>query len=207
MDKTRTCRICKKEKPIDAFYIRENGKHRTECIECQKQRVKRWYQNTRPIRIKQREEYRTAHRQELLKKQKDYYYKNREQVLQKHYARRKQAKKDSTHKEIEKIRWTLQGIMHNDWGYTQPKSKKRKIELEKILGCSIEEFKDYMLKTWKDKYGTAWDNEPFHIDHILPLSSAKTPEDVIKLCHYSNLRMLTPDDNLTRPKLKYRESL
>jgi len=32
---------------------------------------------------------------------------------------------------------------------------------------------------------TAWD-----IDHIIPLDSAKTPEDVIMLSHYTNLRPL-----------------
>ena len=37
-----------------------------------------------------------------------------------------------------------------------------------------------------------------HIDHIIPISSAKTKEDVIKLNHYSNLQYLFAEDNLEK---------
>jgi hypothetical protein len=41
-----------------------------------------------------------------------------------------------------------------------------------------------------------WDNKEFwHIDHIIPLSSAKDKEELIKLCHYSNLQPLWAEDN------------
>jgi len=68
---------------------------------------------------------------------------------------------------------------------------------EKILGCSFENLKEYLESkfepwmTWENKglyngelnYG--WD-----IDHIIPLSSANTEEDIIKLNHYTNLQPL-----------------
>jgi hypothetical protein len=44
--------------------------------------------------------------------------------------------------------------------------------------------------TWNNYSHDGW-----HIDHIVPLSSAKTEEDVIKLCHYSNLQPLWSIDN------------
>lgn len=37
-----------------------------------------------------------------------------------------------------------------------------------------------------------------HIDHIIPLATAKTEEDVIKLCHYTNLQLLKGEDNLSK---------
>jgi 5-methylcytosine-specific restriction endonuclease McrA len=40
--------------------------------------------------------------------------------------------------------------------------------------------------------------QPVHIDHIIPLSSAKTEDKVKKLCHYSNLQLLKPKDNLEK---------
>jgi hypothetical protein len=43
-----------------------------------------------------------------------------------------------------------------------------------------------------------WDNyshSGWHIDHIIPLSNAKTKEDVIKLCYYTNLQPLWCEEN------------
>jgi hypothetical protein len=38
----------------------------------------------------------------------------------------------------------------------------------------------------------------WHIDHIIPLSTAKTEEDVIKLSHYTNLQPLWAEENLSK---------
>lgn len=67
-----------------------------------------------------------------------------------------------------------------------------------ILGCTIEEAKEHLEQTWFDNYGTPYNGEPVHIDHIIPLATAKTKEDVIKLCHISNLQYLKPEDNLRK---------
>lgn len=36
------------------------------------------------------------------------------------------------------------------------------------------------------------------MDHIIPIHIAKTPEEIKLLCHYTNLRLLTPEDNLAK---------
>ena len=41
-----------------------------------------------------------------------------------------------------------------------------------------------------DKYPNGWD-----VDHIIPLSSAKTEEDLIRLLHYTNLQPLNSKYN------------
>ena len=38
----------------------------------------------------------------------------------------------------------------------------------------------------------------WHIDHIMPLASAKTKEDVIRLNNYINLQPLWAEDNLRK---------
>jgi len=37
-----------------------------------------------------------------------------------------------------------------------------------------------------------------HIDHIIPLSWAKSEKEALALSHYSNLQLLLPIDNLTK---------
>ncbi len=75
--------------------------------------------------------------------------------------------------------------------------KKKELGSVDILGCSYDDFKRYLeskFETWM-----TWDNHGLYngklnygwdIDHIVPLSSAKTEEELIKLNHYSNLRPL-----------------
>lgn len=66
-----------------------------------------------------------------------------------------------------------------------------------ILGCSFEDLKLHLeskFESWM-----TWDNRGLYngelnygwdIDHVIPLSNAKTIEDVIRLNHYSNLQPL-----------------
>ena len=47
--------------------------------------------------------------------------------------------------------------------------------------------------------GMSWSNYgEWHIDHIIPLASANTEEELKKLCHYSNLQPLWAFDNLMK---------
>jgi hypothetical protein len=67
------------------------------------------------------------------------------------------------------------------------------------LGCSIEELKKYL--ELKFLPGMSWANHGlrgWHIDHIIPLASANSEEELKKLCHYSNLQPLWSEDNLSK---------
>ena len=66
-----------------------------------------------------------------------------------------------------------------------------------ILGCSFEYFKTYLESNFENWMN--WDNKGLYngelnygwdIDHIIPISTAKTEEDVIRLNHYTNLQPL-----------------
>lgn len=68
---------------------------------------------------------------------------------------------------------------------------------EQILGCTFDEFKKYLeskFESWM-----SWDNAGkyngelnygWDLDHIIPMCSAKTEEDVLRLNHYSNFQPL-----------------
>ena len=79
---------------------------------------------------------------------------------------------------------------------------KKNSKSEKILGCDWPTFIRYLFGTWKKRYGTVYAGEPYHIDHIIPLSEAKSESEVEKLCHYTNLQLLKPEDNLAKSNKK-----
>jgi len=78
-----------------------------------------------------------------------------------------------------------------------------------ILGCTFEYFKTYLeskFESWMN-----WDNRGkyngelnfgWDIDHIIPLDTAQTLEDVIRLSHYTNLQPLCSYTNRVIKKNK-----
>jgi hypothetical protein len=67
-----------------------------------------------------------------------------------------------------------------------------------IVGCSPEFLKEYLENKFTE--GMSWDimGRDIHIDHIIPLSSSKTEEEVYRLCHYTNLQPLWAEENLKK---------
>jgi hypothetical protein len=63
--------------------------------------------------------------------------------------------------------------------------------------CSFEEFFIHIESQFID--GMSWENRSlWHIDHIIPLATAKTEEEILRLNHYTNLRPLWALDNLKK---------
>lgn len=66
-----------------------------------------------------------------------------------------------------------------------------------MLGCSFEELHAHLESQFVD--GMSWANMGgWHVDHIVPLASAKTEEELVALCHYTNLQPLWAFDNLSK---------
>ena len=89
---------------------------------------------------------------------------------------------------------------------------KKYSKTEKILGCSFEEFKIYIESKFEP--WMSWDNrsnfkgsmnEGWDLDHIIPISSAKTEEEILKLNHYTNFQPLCSYKNryIKRNKLDF----
>jgi len=67
-----------------------------------------------------------------------------------------------------------------------------------IIGCSKDDLRKHLESKFRD--GMTWQNygNHWHIDHIVPLISAKSPEEVKRLCHWTNLQPLTAFDNISK---------
>jgi hypothetical protein len=105
-------------------------------------------------------------------------------------VRKKRRKNDPLFTLIGRIRSRLNQSLRTN-GYT------KRSKTQEIIGCSWEFLKGYIERQFVD--GMTWENRSeWHIDHIIPISSAKTEEDVIKLSHYTNLRPLWAADNLRK---------
>ena len=63
-----------------------------------------------------------------------------------------------------------------------------------MVGCTQDELFKHIEAQFTD--GMSWDRlGDIEIDHIIPLASAKTEEELIALCHYTNLQPLWAEHN------------
>jgi len=70
---------------------------------------------------------------------------------------------------------------------------------EEILGCDFVFLKKYIENMFEE--GMNWSNQgKWHFDHIIPICTAKSEEEIVKLNHYTNLRPLWAIDNLRKGK-------
>lgn len=191
----------------------EKREYQKEYYRKNKDRIKernahRYEQNKEQILAHNRK-YNHEHKEQLSEYQKKWLEEHRKQErerLARQYQKDKKkrleiqqerTKNDPVYKLSRNIRRLIL-LKFQEGGYT------KKSKTADILGCSFEELKSHLEQTWFDNYGTPYNGELVHIDHIIPLATAKTEEDVIRLNHYTNLQYLTPEDNLKKgDKLDY----
>lgn len=203
----KCCKICNEVKTIDNFRKTSNGKGifgvGSRCKKCLSIKDKIYRENNKLIiKTKRDENYSIVeNRKKIREYHKSYYNNNKEKLLPKLLERQKKRrdkinannrlkyKNDPVYKLKHNIRRSiLKGLNGN----------QKKDSTVVILGCSIEDFKNYIESKWEswmnwENYGKFKKNEKnygWDIDHIIPTSSAKTPEEIIKLNHYTNLQPL-----------------
>jgi membrane protein involved in colicin uptake len=156
----------------------------------------RAYQKANPEKIRA---YKKAYNEANREKAKAYREANRE----KRNAKRNAWRKDRYYRDpLFKLTNTYRNTMRR--GFKSVCSKKD-IKSIDCLGCSWEEFQDHIQSQFYDRAETGekmtLENHGYygwHLDHIAPISSAKTEEDVIRLSHYTNFQPLWAEDNLEK---------
>lgn len=207
--------ICKEcRKPISEEYYKTNKEKINKTVS------KKYYENHEQNLLKDRERIKRE-RDKRNNYSKNYYKKNKEKIKEyqkKHYELNKEKyklkskkwldenreRRNHTVNERNKIRkkedviFKLRCKLKTDI-YISLKRKKRSKSVEKIIGLSLEEYKKYIENQFEE--WMSWDNwgmNTWHIDHIIPLSSAKTENELYKLWHYTNLRPISATENLKK---------
>jgi len=167
---TQPCRICLNDKPNNEFGSRSDGKN-YYCKPC--------------LSIK-----RAAKRDTTKAYNKVYKQENKARLSEYHKEyQRSRYNADAEFKYTVKIRNFVAA------SYRRRGVKKAGKVIE-VIGCTAEDFKVHLIQTALTNYGWWTDRTEYHIDHILPLASAKTRDEVTALTHYTNLQLLTPEDNM-----------
>jgi len=77
--------------------------------------------------------------------------------------------------------------------------EKKPFSTNKLLGADYFTVKNHLESLFTSEMN--WDNMGrygWHIDHIKPLALASNKDELIKLCHYTNLQPLWWEDNLSK---------
>jgi hypothetical protein len=154
----------------------EHKKYEEKNKDLLKQKRKEYYENNKSIILLKRLKYQKENK-EKINKVKNVYRLNRR-------------KTDSLYN----LKHNIRALITSSF---KEKGLKKNSKTCEILGCSFDDFKQHLESkfeswmTWNNKglyngelnYG--WD-----IDHIIPVSSGMTEEEVVKLNHFTNLQPL-----------------
>lgn len=205
----KVCNICREEKELCDFgmYNRRN-KIRVEnrCKQCENERRNKYnIEHKENVKLRDKE-YRIKNKEKLGSLTKKYYEINRDIILLKVSNKRRtdeERKKRNEYKRNRRLKDPIYKLTDNVRARLTDYLKTTGITKSKrtfdIVGCSPPELKEHISNQFID--GMSWDNYGYygwHIDHITPLSSAKTEEEIYKLAHYTNLQPLWAEDNLSK---------
>lgn|SRR5574343_607479 len=206
------CKDCSLERDLSFFNKNPNGILGVEprCKECQSLynkeyniknkeirslKAKIYYQNNKEVIKKKVKAYCSNNKEKIRADRKNNYIKNRASIIKKTGDyRKKRIKEDHGYKLISLLRHRLnESLKRKKW--------LKNTHFYEYIGCDLNKLKSHIESQFQ--YGMNWSNhskDGWHIDHIVPLSSAKTEEELYQLCHYSNLRPLWAIENLRKGK-------
>ena len=204
--------ICKACDVIKSREYKEKDRKKHTMIQ------KRSYEKNKEKYLKKGKEYYKKNKDKIINNTKNYYLNNIDKIklrkkayLEINRERNKSKSKEYSKKnrkilsEKEKIRRntdpvfrTIKNVINRINGYLSRNHFKKNSKSFDLIGCSPDFLKNHIESQFTD--GMSWDlmGRKIHIDHIIPLSSAKNEEDAKKLCHYTNLRPLWAEENLIK---------
>jgi hypothetical protein len=202
-----------------------NNSNRKEYYQNNKEyfskKSKEYYEFNKEKVIENNKEYYSNNKEYFSEKAKEYKINNKEKLKEynkeymKVYAEEnkvKRSKYERNKKNIDPL-YKLSTVVRNSIRYSiKVKNYYKKNKTDEILGCSYDEFRIYIESRFEDWMN--WNNHGLYngdinfgwdLDHIIPLSSARTEEEIILLNHYTNFQPLCSFVNryIKRDRLDY----
>lgn len=186
----------------------QDRKYREKNKEKIKAYHKEWRdQNREHLNEKQRERYKEN--PQVFKERKDRYVaSHREQVDESNRRYREENKQKRTDYErnkrhddpVYRFRSSVVCLIR---GYCRKRNYAGNKGTWEMVGCDFESFLTRIQSQFEDgmtleNYGHG--EGKWNIDHIIPISTAKTDEDIERLNHYSNLRPMWSLENYKKSK-------
>ena len=130
--------------------------------------------------------YNELNKEKIAEKKKLYYINNKDKLIKQIYANKKERLKNDP---LFKLGENIRSLITQSF---KLKGVKKNTKTEQILGCSFDEFKQYLESqfeswmTWdnhglykRDTYNYGWD-----IDHIIPSSSGLNEQEIMALYEF-----------------------
>ena len=200
----KVCSKCGIEKEVCQFHKWKYGPdgYKRECKECRKLETKTYYSNNNE-KVKLRvNKYRKSNPDKVKEVRTRIYERDRERILMvnKLYRENNREKRNEytrNRKSTDPI-FKLKHLMNSRMRiFMRSRNIKKHNKTFDIIGCTPNELKEHIQTQFND--GMSWDNQgEWHIDHIIPLSSGKNEDEIIRLCHYTNLQPLWAIDNIKK---------
>ncbi len=165
-----TCRYLS-EKSIKAAY---RAKNKSKIKEYRS----KYYSSNKIVENVKSKEYKSSKQLEIREYNREY---SKKRLIEDPLFRLRSNIRKRINKELRKSRWNKNN------------------SLSHYLGCSLEELKKYLESKFQP--GMTWENHGlygWHVDHIVPLSKAKSEKELYALSHFSNLQPLWAAQNLLK---------
>lgn len=224
----KICSKCKIEKDLDqygkksrnkdglSYYCKfcvslDNKFYKEKKREIYNNKSKEYYQNNKEYFSEKAREYKDNNKDKLVEYNREYmkkYYIDSENRLKRSEYRKNKKETDN----IYRISTAVRSLIIYSIKNRKYDKKNKTIE---ILGCTYEEFIEYIESKFED--WMIWENHGLYngelnygwdLDHIIPISTAKTEEEVILLNHYTNFQPLCSYVNryIKKDRLDYKKN-
>jgi len=182
----KICSSCDKEKKIEEFIHQKRI-----CKLCKKEYLKKYnIKNKEKISNNQKMKYLLSP-DEKKRYSKEYSKNNRRKIN----ATRKIYKREVLEKDpIWNLKLRYSSRIRK---YLKLIGMEKDFKSKDILGCSMQEFKKHIEDNFVE--GMNWENRSlWHLDHTIPISIAKTEEELKILSHYKNIIPMWSSENIIK---------
>ena len=201
MSETKVCTKCGEAFPLTEYFFARDKRYKSgfypTCRKCKNASKRLYYANHRFELNQKNAEYRAIHQDRIKEKKKsaNKAYREKNQIKLRDYDKEYKHRRRNEDYIFKLVCQTRTAIYKSFARNGHVKADR----CEKITGLPQDELIKYLIGTYKQNYGHEWNGtENVHIDHIVPISTAKTEEDVMRLCNYTNLQLLKAKDNLAK---------